>query len=251
MVGSDRRRGPTLVPLLVIAAFILLTAPSVHAGYLDLSWNPPTTRVDGTGLNDLAGYRVYFGTTSPACLSSSYQDVPSPTPAPSPGDVVQFRLEGLEAGVPYSVQVSAFDQTGNESLCSNEVNAPANAGGASESGGGGGGGGGCFIATAAYGSALEPHVAILRRFRDRYLEATPAGRALVNFYYRVSPGLAERIRGSESLRWLTRGILWPVVGLAWLILFHVWIPITALIGATAFGGWLRYRDKYRISNDEY
>ncbi len=126
------------IRLLVIAAFVLLTALPVHAGYLDLAWDPPTTRVDGTALNDLAGYRVYFGTSSPVCLGSTYQDVLSPTPAPSTGDVVEFRLEGLESGIPYYVQVSAFDQTGNESFCSNEVTAAANAGGASGSGGGGG-----------------------------------------------------------------------------------------------------------------
>ena len=33
----------------------------------------------------------------------------------------------------------------------------------------GGGGGGCFIATAAYGSLMEPHVKILRDFRDKCL----------------------------------------------------------------------------------
>ena len=38
------------------------------------------------------------------------------------------------------------------------------------SGGGGRGGGGCFIATAAYGSIMEPEVALLRKYRDSYIK---------------------------------------------------------------------------------
>ena len=39
----------------------------------------------------------------------------------------------------------------------------------SNSGGGGGGGDGCFIATAAYGLQMEPHVKVLQEFQDRFL----------------------------------------------------------------------------------
>ncbi len=39
------------------------------------------------------------------------------------------------------------------------------------SSGGGDSGGSCFIATAAYGSAMEPQVKLLRQFRERFMLA--------------------------------------------------------------------------------
>jgi uncharacterized repeat protein (TIGR01451 family) len=69
----------------------------------------------------------------------------------------------------------------------------------------------CFIATAAYGSPLEPHVTALREFRDHYLQRTALGRAFIRFYYRHSPPLAAVIAEHDWLRFLVRMLLTPLV----------------------------------------
>jgi subtilisin family serine protease len=69
----------------------------------------------------------------------------------------------------------------------------------------------CFIATAAWGSPLEPHVASLRAFRDRWLLASAPGRAAVDVYYRLSPPLARTISRHPPLRAAARWALTPVV----------------------------------------
>lgn len=118
---------------------------------------------------------------------------------------------------------------------------------ASDGGGGGGsGGGGCFIATAAYGSALEPQVVILRRFRDLYLMRTSPGRSFVEWYYRASPPVAERIRESQSLRAFVRLLLWPLVGVAWLTLNLETAAGMLIIGASALTAWIRCEYKSLI-----
>jgi hypothetical protein len=91
------------------------------------------------------------------------------------------------------------------------VNAASGGGGGGGDDGGGGGGGGCFIATAAYGSYLHPRVQVLRDFRDQYLMTNDPGRAFVQWYYQVSPPMAEIIADNEMLRLLARGVLTPVV----------------------------------------
>jgi len=69
----------------------------------------------------------------------------------------------------------------------------------------------CFIATAAYGSYDDPHVRVLRVFRDRYLLGNPLGRAFVSYYYEFSPPIAAFIQRHETFRRATRWALIPIV----------------------------------------
>lgn len=71
--------------------------------------------------------------------------------------------------------------------------------------------GSCFIATAAFGSGRDPEVMALRRFRDRFLLTNAPGRAFTAWYYRLSPPIADYIRGRENLRAAVRVLLMPLV----------------------------------------
>lgn len=72
----------------------------------------------------------------------------------------------------------------------------------------------CFIATAAFGSALDPHVDLFRWFRDKVLYHLPGGKAAVNFYYEHSPYYAEYIKNHESVKTAVRwGLMIPAFGL--------------------------------------
>jgi len=79
-------------------------------------------------------------------------------------------------------------------------------------------GGGCFIATAAYGSRMEPQVELLREFRDRFLITNSAGKSFVIFYYAYSPPVADFIAKHDTLRAVVRWALLPVVGVSWMAL---------------------------------
>jgi lysophospholipase L1-like esterase len=89
-----------------------------------------------------------------------------------------------------------------------------------DSGGGGGGGGGCFIATAAFGSYMEPHVVVLRQFRDELLLPHQTGQWLVHQYYTYSPPVATFIASHAWVKNAVRVLLLPVVGMAYLAVHH-------------------------------
>jgi len=77
---------------------------------------------------------------------------------------------------------------------------------------------GCFIATAAYDSLMEPHVKILRDFRDRFLLGNTVGDSFVRLYYTYSPPIVDFIAENDSLRAMVRISLLPIVGVSWIAL---------------------------------
>ncbi|NIM57371.1 MAG: hypothetical protein GTO16_00295 [Candidatus Aminicenantes bacterium] len=91
----------------------------------------------------------------------------------------------------------------------------------------------CFIATAAYCSPSHPHVKILRCFRERYLMSSGFGRALVDFYYKNSPFVADLIAGHELLRVAARVNLIPLVVFSYSML-HFGPTITVALLFFAF-----------------
>lgn len=73
----------------------------------------------------------------------------------------------------------------------------------------------CFIATAAYGSSLEPHVKVLRAFRDEYLEQYDLGRKFIAWYYRAGPPWAQYLNEHDGLKPVVRIALIPAVAVAY------------------------------------
>jgi hypothetical protein len=75
----------------------------------------------------------------------------------------------------------------------------------------------CCTVTAAYGSPMAEELEILREFRDEYLMTNPVGRAFVDFYYSVSPPIAEFITEHPSLKPMVRAGLSPAVAISALV----------------------------------
>lgn len=70
---------------------------------------------------------------------------------------------------------------------------------------------GCFIATAAFGTEMEPEVQTLRKFRDEKLLTNAPGKAFVQAYYKISPPIADFIRPHENIKSAVRLGLEPLI----------------------------------------
>jgi hypothetical protein len=201
--------GKSKVLLLLSASLFLVALFPAHpaASSLTLAWDPNTEP-------DLAGYMVYYGNRS------RHYDF-----AIDVGDNTYCKVSYLAPKTRYYFSLTAYDTSRNESDFSGEVSAvtgdepdPAPSGGStppfidSERSSGG-----CFIATAAYGSYLDPHVTILRDFRDTLLIPSSLGKILVRLYYRYSPRMASLVGQNPPLRFLVRQALLPVAAMGSLL----------------------------------
>jgi micrococcal nuclease len=109
----------------------------------------------------------------------------------------------------------------------------------------------CFIATAAHGSPIDPHVNILREFRDIHLLTNELGQRFVRIYYSYSPAIAEYISKHESLKAFARLSLLPIIGLCWITL-KIGPASTMTMLIILFGGGsfciIRFKRKEKMNN---
>lgn len=79
-----------------------------------IAWDAPTRDARGDPLEDLAGYRIYYDRSAPLDRDeASVVEV---------GDGLRHTFEGLAPGV-WHFAVTAFDEAGNESELSDELQA--------------------------------------------------------------------------------------------------------------------------------
>jgi hypothetical protein len=115
------KKNPRLVciALAVAAMTVALIEMAGAEPGITVMWDMPTNHVDGTPLTDLAGAKVYYGTSS-----SNYSAVVV-VPGGAPGETITYRLtmaaHGLLPGVTYYLNGTAYNTSGLESDFCNEV----------------------------------------------------------------------------------------------------------------------------------
>lgn len=70
----------------------------------------------------------------------------------------------------------------------------------------------CFIATTCFGPESE-EVLVLKSWRDRSLQQSPAGRRLIGWYYGIGPTVAKFLQQHPVIKATVKGSLRGVVGL--------------------------------------
>ena len=223
LYSSNEPVEPTIGPMNEVPS---LDASEAEAVGIPLNLQPPTVFTDPViifvpcpGYTDVNGLSLYMHDGIQWLLAS---DAAGNVQPGGEGWMVPGSRVNHNDRTPPAIEIQVYHFTGVQAGASTIVGdgGSSDGGGVSSTGGGvsSTGGGGCFIATAAYGSPMEPHVKLLRKFRDRFLITNIVGSAFVDFYYRYSPEVADFIAKHDNLRRLTRLSLLPLVGMSWIAL---------------------------------
>ena len=94
---------------LVIYFTILLFAFNVQAGNVTLAWDAPLNE-NGTELESLAGYNLYYGTSSGYYTKTIHL-----------GKVTTYQITNITEGMTYFLAVTSYDKVGSESRFSDEI----------------------------------------------------------------------------------------------------------------------------------
>jgi len=98
-----KRAGLNFIIVMPVMLMVFLIAPGVHSAQVTLAWDPNQE-------NDLAGYRLHYGSAS-----GNYSQVIDV------GNDNQHQVSGLAAGATYYFAVTAYDSQGLESDYSKEL----------------------------------------------------------------------------------------------------------------------------------
>jgi len=150
------------------------------AAQVTLAWDPNTEV-------HLAGYRIYYKTSTPGApydgTGANEGDSPIDVPLAllTDEDNPEYTVTGLSDTKTYYFAVTAYSHDKRESGYSGEVSTGSTPSAASTGGSGGGGGGGCLIATAGSGLRWNGSKAI----SDLSFGLPPFGR-VPSFGFRIS-----------------------------------------------------------------
>ncbi len=172
-----------------------------------------TIRIHQVGDGDLPvlGYEVRITRVEQdGAVSLTAQDFTRWTPVPgfepaAPDSMSDVALDGLFPDTEYTVGVVAHGRCGDSAVSFARFRTPLLKYAQLR---------GCFIATAAFGSALAGEVTVLRALRDRAVAASGLARAAADIYYQAGPAAARVLAETDVGRAVVRRPLGPDRGVA-------------------------------------
>jgi hypothetical protein len=145
--------------------------------------------------------RYQSGPTITEQQFSSAASAPQVQPG-SPGTLASVTIPNLKPGTQYAAAVRVVEPCGQASPIASVTFTTPSMRFTQLSG--------CFVATAAWGSALAPDVGAMRKVRDWLRPQSTMFAVATDLYYRSGPAAAAVLRRSDTARALVRRLLGPI-----------------------------------------